>query len=231
MPEKLNLEGRRSVLAGVGVIAAGLAVGATAARAQSASGQATGFRPARHDLDAWMDGLPGGHRIFVDTATAGGGAEALVYTNNLYDAQSNAYGGTFNDLAMIICFRHFSTPLGYANPLWDKYGEAFVGLMSMSGPSGGEAPKVNPVNTAGRTDLPNFGITVESLMAKGAQIAICSAATRFVAGQLAQQTNAEADDVFDELVAGAIPGARFVPAGVMALTRAQEYGYSVLIAG
>ena len=39
-----------------------------------------------------------------------------------------------------------------------------------------------------------------------------------------------ADDIYQELVANAIPNGRFVAAGVVAATRSQEYGYSLLYA-
>lgn len=225
-----DLKGRRSVITGLGVAGAGLAFGA-AAHAQTARGRATGFQPARHDLDAWMDELSGTHRIFVDTATANGGGEGLIYANNLYEAQTNAYAGGDTDLAMIVCFRHFSTPFGYSDAVWSKYGEAFHELIQFPDPATGQAPTVNLFNTPGRADLPNFGITVAAVMARGTRVAICAAATRFLSGQLAQRAGVSADDVYEELVAGAVPNSRFVSAGVMALTRAQEYGYSVLIAG
>jgi hypothetical protein len=225
-----DFKGRRSLIAGLGVAGAGLALGSTAARAQRARDR-RGFQPARHEIDAWMGELPGTHRIFVDSATAQGGAEALIYANNLYSAQTNAYAGDDADLAMIICFRHFSTPFGFNDAVWKKYGEAFGELIQFSDPATGEALMTNPVNTPGRTDLPNFGMTVDSITARGAQIAICNAATQFFSGQLADRTGGSANDIYEELRAGAIANSRFVPAGVMALTRAQEYDYSVLIAG
>jgi hypothetical protein len=227
---KHDLKGRRSMLVGLGGAAAGLTLGAATAQAQATRG-ASGFQPTRHELDAWMGEIPGKHRIFVDTSTADGGAEGLVYTNNLYDAQENAYAGTPADLAIIVCFRHFSTPFGYNDAIWEKYGETFKELIEFSDPDTGEAPTINLLNASDRTTTPNFGITIDSLVAKGTQIAICSAATRFLSSQLATQAGTSADEVYDELVAGALPGSRFVPAGVVALTRAQEYRYSVLIAG
>ncbi len=39
------------------------------------------------------------------------------------------------------------------------------------------------------------------------------------------------DSVYKELVASAIPNGHFVAAGVIAVTRAQEYDYSLLTAG
>jgi intracellular sulfur oxidation DsrE/DsrF family protein len=47
---------------------------------------------------------------------------------------------------------------------------------------------------------------------------------------IASSTGATADEVFAELAAGLIPNARMVPAGVVTVTRAQEYGYSLLYA-
>lgn len=219
------LEGRRTMITGLGMAAAGLTLAATPARAQRRR-----FSPERHDIDAWMGELSGRHRIFVDTATPNGAAEGLIYTSNLYNAQIDAYEGTPADLAMIVCFRHFSTPFGYSDAIWRKYGDAFGEIIGLAD-TGNGARNVNLLNTAGRSDLPNFGVTVDSLTARGAQIAICDAATQYVSGELARRTGGSANDIHAELVAGAIPNSRFVPAGVMALTRAQEYDYSVLIAG
>lgn len=77
----------------------------------------------------------------------------------------------------------------------------------------------------------NVDSFIESVTANGAVIAICNNATHFFAGQLAANSDESADDVYAELVANAIDHSRFVSAGVMALTRAQEYGYSLLVAG
>ena len=49
-----------------------------------------------------------------------------------------------------------------------------------------------------------------------------------MAGVIARETGQEASVVLAELVANTIPNGHMVPAGVMALTRAQEYGYSFL---
>lgn len=223
-----NVQDRRSLITGLGIAAAGIA--ATAATTASAQ-QSRGFMPAKHALDAWMDEASGKHRIFVDSATPHGGGEALLYANNLYEMQNTAYSGTNDDLSVVVCFRHFSTPFGYTDAIWEKYGEQFNGLMQFPNPATGKAPMVNLMNTTDVPDLPNLGVTIDQLIARGAQFAICNAATQFISGQVANATGSTADEVYDELVANAIPNSRFVPAGVVALTRAQEYGYSLLVAG
>ena len=230
MNEDDDIRARRSVMAGVGVAIAGLAAGASSARAQAPAGP-TGFRPARHPQDAWLDALPGVHRVFIDSATPRGGAEALLYARNLYRAQETAYADESADFAMVVCFRHSSTPFGYNDAVWAKYGEVLHTRIQMPDPATGAAPKINLMNSESHTTLPNSGVTVDAMREKGAQFAICLSATQFFSRAIARETGGRAEDVLEELVAGGIGSSRFVSAGVMALTRAQEYGYSLLYAG
>jgi intracellular sulfur oxidation DsrE/DsrF family protein len=225
-----DLVGRRSLMAGMGIAVAGLV--ANTARAQTKSPRAAAsFQPARHQLDAWFDQLPGNHRVFIDTGTANGGAEGLGYANNLYIARESAYAGEPADFAIVVCFRHFSTPFGYNDAIWAKYGEIFHSLVQYPDPATGAAPKINLMNSAAHKTLANRGVTIDALVAKGTKFAICNMATELISSVIAARTGGKANDVHDELVAGAIANSHFVSAGVMALTRAQEYGYSLLVAG
>jgi hypothetical protein len=230
MTEKTDAKiARRTLMTGAGIAVAGLAA-STVARAQQ-GGRATAFSPARHAADAWLDQMPGNHRVFIDSATAPGGAEALLYANNLYSARESAYAGEPADFAIVVCYRHFSTPFGYNDAIWAKYGAIFDSLLQFPDPQTGAAPTINLMNSAAHTTLQNAGVTIDAVRAKGTRFAICSAATQFIAGAIAGQTGGQAEEIRDELMAGAIPDSRFVSAGVMALTRAQEYGYSLLYAG
>jgi intracellular sulfur oxidation DsrE/DsrF family protein len=129
-------------------------------------------------------------------------------------------------MAIVVCLRHASTPLGYDDAMWAKYGSTFGALMRQAGPGGGAAAGTDaapPTRNAQATALANAA-------KRGVQFAVCNAATTLVAGMIARANNAKAEDVHDELVAHLVPNARMVPAGVMAVTRAQEYGYSLLYA-
>jgi intracellular sulfur oxidation DsrE/DsrF family protein len=213
--EDHDVIGRRSLLANVGVGAvAGLAVSATSVVAQTSP---RSFEPARHSLDSWLDELEGSHRVFIDSSTVPGGANALRYANNIITAHEEAYSGTAADLAMVVCYRHASTPFAFDDAIWAKYGAGFDPA----------APTTNPMNAPAAS---NGGNTIGSLVAKGVQFAICLRATRGRAGRLAARAGVPAEEVLEELMAGAIPNSRFVPAGVMTATRAQEYGYSLLYA-
>jgi len=200
--------GRRSIITGLGVAAAGL-VASSGSQAQSGRrASRSTFEPARHAIDSWFDALPGNHRVFVDSASANGGAEAVGYSGNLFRATAAAYAD---------------------EPA--KYGEVFSSMMDFRDPSTNQAPKINLMNSAEQQSLGNRGTTIDSLVERGVNFAICNMASQAFAGFVANQTQQKMDDVLAEFHAHAIPNGRFVSAGVMALTRAQEYGYSVLISG
>lgn len=56
-------------------------------------------------------------------------------------------------------------------------------------------------------------------------------ATRRLAGGIAQSTGGNADAVYNELAANLLNNARLVPAGIVAVNRAQERGYSLAYGG
>ena len=221
-----KLRQRRSLLTGMGVAAAGLTVGAGTVNADT-----KGFEPARHDLDAWMAEMPGNHRVFVDAASGIGGAGAIHFARNILNAHQSAYDGDDSDYAMIVCFRHVATVFGFDDEAWKKFGKEFYQMSSFADPLTGEAPDINLMQTTNRGMMPNRGATIDYLKERGVQIAICDAATKSFSRFLARAGHGEVDDIYKELVESAIPDSRFVSAGVMAVTRAQEYGFSVLVAG
>ena len=220
---------RRSLVKVMGAAAiAGLAVNASTANAQN-RGEGNRFRPMHHSQDAWLNELPGIHRAFVDTSSALGGVDGLLYAANIMNAHNSAYAGSDEDYAMIVCFRHNSTPFAFNDAVWEKYGEIFHSVNQHADPLTGEAPAINVLNSAEHSFFP--GLTIDNMAARGVQFAICENATRFFSGGIARATGASADDVFEELLANAIPSAHFISAGVIAATRAQEYGYSLLAVG
>jgi intracellular sulfur oxidation DsrE/DsrF family protein len=64
-------------------------------------------------------------------------------------------------------------------------------------------------------------------MALGVQFAICNLSTYAIAGLIADATDQKTDDVYKEITANLIERARLVPAGIIAVNRAQERGYSI----
>ena len=228
-----KIQARRRFLTGVGLVAT-TATLASAARGQDHGAEHQmhhGFSPARHAEDAWLDEIPGIHRVFLDSATGNGGITALNYANNLMYAHELDYeGGKESDYAIVVCFRHASTPFGYNDAMWEKYGDRFSASTQFNNRQTNEPWRHNPmmdptVNAANRNN------TILTLIERGVSYAICSKATRSMAQGLARGTGQDEEAIFQELLANNIPNSRYVPAGVIAATRAQEYGYSLLYAG
>ncbi len=209
---------RRALVAGLGATLAALTTGARPLLAQSAPRRNS---PARHDLDRWMDELPTVHRIFVDTASRMGGQDGILFAGNLFNINESAYGVKSADVGLIICFRHQSTPYGYNDAMWAKYGQYLSQRLELPKPV-----TVNPVNPAG--PLEEGARTVATLADKGAVIAVCAQATRGIAGRIATATGGSQEAILNELMANPVRSGRFVAAGVVAATHAQEYGYTLL---
>ena len=76
------------------------------------------------------------------------------------------------------------------------------------------------------TQLPNRGTTLDSLLKQGVQLAVCSVATRGFAGAIAEAIGANTDSIYNELISNLVSNSRMVPAGIVAVNRAQERGHS-----
>ena len=110
---------------------------------------------------------------------------------------------------------------GFTDPLWAKYGKAMAEAVKYTSRDG-EVPAANPFNAAPRKQF-------ESLAKRGVQFMVCDTASHRFARMLAGTGDGEA--VYKEMAANMIPSSRFVPAGVVGVTRAQEYGYSLVFVG
>jgi intracellular sulfur oxidation DsrE/DsrF family protein len=222
---------RRSFLSRlcVGAAAFGAAVASGAATAaQSAPAAPAPWKPGRHPQDDWLDRVPGQHRLVFDTTMPEGLGGAMLYANNFYLANQNGYSLGNSDIAVVIVVRHNSTPFAYNNAMWAKYGAIMAQRSNVIDPATGQPPKINIYNSASAASastLRSSGILLDGLISKGMHVAVCEMATRRIAGTIAQSTSA-ANAVYTELVANLIANAHMVPAGILAVNRAQERGYS-----
>ena len=148
-----------------------------------------------------MDSVPGKHRLFLDALTGPGAGEALLFAGNFLNNSKAAYGMADNDSAIVICLRHFATPFAWTDPIWVKYGEPFTEMLTkVKDPKTGKAPAINLYRVAGYgLQLTNLGTTIDDLIKRGVQFAVCDTATHFTASQLAQATKGDADAIYKDL--------------------------------
>jgi len=219
---------RRSLISGLGAAAVGVAFGSRPLAAQT-TGAGGRFQPSRHQQDAWLDAVAGRHRTFIDASTPRGAGEAILYANNLYEANKAGYSLGEPDIVVVACMRHFATPFAYNDAIWKKYGKTLSMMIEFTDPKTKQAPAANLLNSgAYGMALPSLGNTIDSVVKRGTRFAVCDMATHFFATQLAMATNGNGDAVYKELVANLVPNSHMVAAGVVAVNRAQEYGFTLL---
>jgi intracellular sulfur oxidation DsrE/DsrF family protein len=189
---------------------AGLAIGGVAMAKPKAAAR---WEPARHDKDDWMDALAGKHRLVIDTTTADGFRDGILFANNFMVANRTDYGLQNQDMAVIVVARHLSTGYGFNNDMWAKYG-ATLGE-PLADAQSKAAPKANP-----------SAASLASLSSQGVHFAVCAMATNRLAGMIARAVGGNAEAVNGELIANLVSNGRMVPAGIIAVNRAQERGYS-----
>jgi hypothetical protein len=222
---------RRSFLTRLNAGLAAFAAMAGGAKAQEQSSSTARWEPARHEKDDWLDTLPGKHRLVFDSTTPEGFGDALFFANNFMRVNRLEYGLQNGDLAVVIVARHRSTSFAYNEAMWAKYGGPLAAQAKMEDPKTKLAPKTNLFNTGGYGELlNNRGVTLDTVSKQGVQLAVCSVSTRGYAGAIARAAGANVDAIFSELTANLVSNARMVPAGIVAVSRAQERGYTLVSA-
>jgi len=104
--------------------------------------------------------------------------------------------------------------------MWAKYNKAFSRRMDWVDPKTQEPPAVNLYTR----QLTNF-------IKQGMHLAVCNLTTRAYTQIIARETQRPDDEIYKELTSNTVGNAHFVPAGVVAATRAQERGYSIVSIG
>jgi intracellular sulfur oxidation DsrE/DsrF family protein len=230
------LADRRRLIGG-GVILAGAGLAAACSSGAKGQGSAAAWEASPEQLDSWLDKPGTRHRMVFDSISGSGGAEALGYANNFLHVDSAAYGLKPEQTAAVVIFRHMSTPYGYNDAIWAKYGKKFAEQMKLEGDDAKRAATVNPalISAPGAKPPPKgmewaAANSISDLAPKGVRFAVCGLATQGIAGQLAGKTG-DAAAIEAELKANLVPGALIVPSGITIVNRAQEHGYAFAYIG
>ena len=176
--------------------------------------------PARHSQDDWFDQAGDKHRVIFDTWMADKFSEAVGFAGNWMRINKEQYGLADGDLGLIIVARHGTTPFAFNEAVWAKYGQIFADHMSANDKTAHPNPTTN-VHAARLT----------SLTKQGMRLAVCSLTTRAYTQIIARETGTSQEAIHKELTTNTVGEAHFVPAGIVAVTRAQERGYALVSIG
>lgn len=226
---RARFEERRALIGGLGLTAAA-GVLAAPTRATPVSGDA-GWSPSVEKEDLWLDKPGTRHRLVFDATTVSAAQSAMFYADTFYAANKSGYALPPEALGVVIVLRHFATPFGYNDKIWAKYGAVFADKLKLQGEEAIHAARANPILSAtakpsGKGKNDDAAVTLATLAAKGAQFGVCGVATNGIAQQLAKANGGSAATIEAELKANLVPGATLVAAGIVAINRAQEHGYS-----
>ena len=219
---------RRWFLSRLGIGVAGLGGGVASAAPQAQAAPAGGaWKPARHAQDDWLDQVPGSHRLIFDTTTPQGFGQVLLFVNNYLNANKNGYNLQDADLAVVVVVRHQSVSYAFTDAMWAKYGAGLAQHSGMNDPNTKQPPTVNIYNSSSYgTTLLSRGVMLDGLLKRGLQLAVCDVATGAAAGMAATATGGDRAAIKAELMANRVANSHMVPAGIVAVNRAQERGYA-----
>jgi len=181
---------------------------------------ARSWQAARHSKDDWLDDNKAQHRVILDTWNPEHFPDALQFAGNIVETNKTDYDIPETELAVVICVRHRTTPFAFNDAMWTKYGKSMSAQMAWADPNSQGAPTSNP-----------YGKRLAALAAQGVHLAICNRTTRAYSGRAARDAGSANDAVLKEFMANTIIAGHFVPAGVVAVTRAQERGYANISIG
>jgi intracellular sulfur oxidation DsrE/DsrF family protein len=101
--------------------------------------------------------------------------------------------------------------------MWSKHGVVLSKRAKWVDPKTSQPGSANPRQTQ-----------LNSLAKRGVRFTVCNLSTQVIAGLSADSIGGKADEVYPQLIANRVDSARQVPAGIVALNRAQEHGYSTM---
>lgn len=220
---------RRSFLARLAAAAAAFGFGPASVQAQegaaqppaSATSSGGRWQAAREARDDWYDQIPGQHRLVFDSVSPEGVASAVQFTGNFFTGNKNGYDLEPSAVGVIIVMRHRATQFAFTDAIWSKYGAHLSESEKFVDPKTNQAPATNIYRSG-----------LENQVKRGVHLAVCDLSTHRLAGYIARKIEGgNADTVYKELTTNALANVHFVPAGIVAVNRAQEHGYALSHAG
>ncbi len=212
---------RRSFLSGFGLGA--VTVGAFGGMSLPLRAQTAGaFQPTRHAEDDWLE-LPGKHRFALDATTPAAADESRLFVDNYFVANKNGYGLDPGDLPVVVILRHYATPFAYNDAIWKKYGSLISEELKFTDPNTKQAPRSTCSTRRARRSTASSAAACTSRSVAWRRTTSPAWWPASRAATLAA--------IYEEAAANLIGNAHMVAAGIVAVDRVQERGYTFAYVG
>lgn len=170
------------------------------------------------DHDAWMQRAAGEHRALFHATSPADGAPMLMAMNFL-DVYGSAYGAPRNHVSAVIGVHGAALPVALNDGAWDRY--ELGRRINVSDPNTKEPAKRNVFAVGGP-------YSIDTAMARGVVLLVCNVALTLTSRSIAGARSLAEADVYNDLKSSIIPGAVLVPGLVVAISRAQEKGFTYI---
>lgn len=192
-----------------------LAGGIAALAGVSVPGVAQRQSPADPDPDSWMQRAQRQHRVIFH-ATSPGDAPMLMAMNFL-DVYRTEYGAPDGLVSVVIGVHGAALPIGLTDAAWDRY--ELGKRINVNDPDTKESARRNVFAVGGP-------LSIDTAIRRGVLLLVCNVALTLTARSIATARSLAAADVYTDLKASLISGAVLVPGLVVAISRAQERGFT-----
>lgn len=170
------------------------------------------------DHDAWMQRAQGEHKALFHATSPGDGAPMLMAMNYL-DVYGSAYGAQPGHVSAVIGVHGTALPIALNDGAWDRY--ELGRRINVTDPDTKEPARRNVFAVGGP-------YSIDTMISRGVILLVCNMALNLTASSIARARSLVAADVYNDLKSSVIPGGIVVPALVIAISRAQEKGFTYI---
>jgi intracellular sulfur oxidation DsrE/DsrF family protein len=192
----------------------------------------TDFSNGPNDPDEWFKQIKGRHRIVFDVPKAN---EIFPFAwPRIFLATNAATGTVEKDCSVVVVLRHTAIPYAMEDRLWAKYN--FGEVFKIDDPKTKKASTRNPFWKPNQGDfkVPGLGavpIGINELQDSGVLFCACNMAITVYSAAIAEAMKLDAEEVKKDWLSGILPGVQVMPAGIWAISCAQEKGCSYCFTG
>jgi intracellular sulfur oxidation DsrE/DsrF family protein len=179
------------------------------------------------DPETWLTGIKGRHKMVYDSVSINQGY-SIIWSWVFMDSNNQNGIADPQQTAMVV-FRNEAVSLALSDEIWSKY--KLGKILKINDRTANVPATTNPYWDPPENEMPEKGMSLKALMARGAMFCVCDRALGVTSTMVARARGGDPAEIKRNFLHGLLPGIQPVPSGVWAVNRAQELGCSYCFAG